>query len=80
MLDPERTRVDKRKKVKCPICGKPPGDDVKPFCSKRCQDVDLNRWLGGAYRIETDEAPDDMANDPRPREGAEGWPSDNDKF
>jgi endogenous inhibitor of DNA gyrase (YacG/DUF329 family) len=36
---------------KCPICGKPPVDAFKPFCSKRCADVDLNRWLTGNYVI-----------------------------
>ncbi|HUH77947.1 MAG TPA: DNA gyrase inhibitor YacG [Devosia sp.] len=36
---------------KCPICGKPPVEAFKPFCSKRCADVDLNRWLTGAYVI-----------------------------
>lgn len=41
--------------LKCPICGKPAVFPYKPFCSKRCADVDLNRWLSGAYVIETDE-------------------------
>lgn len=36
---------------KCPICGKPAVEAYKPFCSKRCADVDLNRWLTGAYVI-----------------------------
>ena len=36
---------------KCPICGKPAADAFKPFCSKRCADVDLNRWLSGGYVI-----------------------------
>ncbi|ODT80809.1 MAG: DNA gyrase inhibitor YacG [Pelagibacterium sp. SCN 64-44] len=36
---------------KCPICGKPADEKVKPFCSKRCADIDLNRWLTGAYVI-----------------------------
>lgn len=35
----------------CPICGKPPVERYKPFCSKRCADVDLNRWLSGSYAI-----------------------------
>ena len=35
----------------CPICGKPAADRFKPFCSKRCADVDLNRWLTGSYVI-----------------------------
>lgn len=36
---------------KCPICGKPPVEAFRPFCSKRCADVDLNRWLTGSYVI-----------------------------
>jgi endogenous inhibitor of DNA gyrase (YacG/DUF329 family) len=43
---------------KCVICGRPVDDRFKPFCSKRCKNVDLQRWLGGHYRIETDELPD----------------------
>jgi endogenous inhibitor of DNA gyrase (YacG/DUF329 family) len=35
----------------CPICGKPTDAAFKPFCSKRCADVDLNRWLSGVYAI-----------------------------
>ena len=35
----------------CPICGKPSAEAFKPFCSKRCADVDLNRWLSGTYVI-----------------------------
>lgn len=41
--------------MKCPICGKPTVFLYKPFCSKRCADIDLNRWLTGAYVIESDE-------------------------
>ena len=35
----------------CPICGKPAVAASKPFCSERCRDVDLNRWLSGSYAI-----------------------------
>jgi len=35
----------------CPICGKPQVQKYRPFCSRRCADVDLNRWLSGAYAI-----------------------------
>lgn len=45
----------------CPVCGKPPELTFKPFCSSRCADVDLNRWLGGVYRVETNERPEDEA-------------------
>ena len=44
----------------CPICRrKPPADPYKPFCSKRCADVDLHRWLGGVYAVPTSEEPDE---------------------
>ncbi|MCB1499904.1 MAG: DNA gyrase inhibitor YacG [Bauldia sp.] len=33
----------------CPICGKPSIRTAYPFCSRRCADIDLNRWLSGAY-------------------------------
>jgi len=36
---------------RCPICGRPPSDATRPFCSPRCRDVDLNRWLKGSYVI-----------------------------
>jgi uncharacterized protein len=35
----------------CPICGKPSVEASRPFCSDRCKDVDLNRWLSGTYAI-----------------------------
>jgi endogenous inhibitor of DNA gyrase (YacG/DUF329 family) len=36
---------------KCPICGKPASTDYRPFCGKRCADLDLGRWLKGAYAM-----------------------------
>jgi len=36
---------------RCPICGKPPARDYRPFCSKRCADIDLGRWLNGVYAV-----------------------------
>lgn len=44
---------------KCAICGKPQDTHYRPFCSKRCADVDLNRWFTGAYAIPSVEADDD---------------------
>ena len=35
----------------CPECGKPANPATLPFCSPRCRDVDLNRWLSGSYVI-----------------------------
>ena len=46
----------------CPICGKPADPRLKPFCSARCADVDLNRWFTGAYAVPADE--DDEAEEP----------------
>jgi len=48
----------------CPICGKPADPKYRPFCSSRCADVDLARWLRGSYVIpgpalsEEDDRPD----------------------
>jgi endogenous inhibitor of DNA gyrase (YacG/DUF329 family) len=36
---------------RCPICGKDARHDTRPFCSRRCADIDLARWLGGSYVI-----------------------------
>lgn len=47
----------------CVICGKPKDEQYKPFCSKRCADVDLNRWFTGAYAIPAAET-----DDPKPEE------------
>jgi uncharacterized protein len=35
----------------CPICSKPADAKFTPFCSKRCADIDLSRWLKGSYAI-----------------------------
>jgi uncharacterized protein len=35
----------------CPICGKPRNPEFAPFCSPRCTDIDLGRWLKGGYAI-----------------------------
>ena len=43
----------------CPICGKASIQVIHPFCSKRCADVDLHRWLGGAYAIPVVDAVED---------------------
>ncbi len=54
---PERKAGDRR----CPICGAPASPAVRPFCSRRCADLDLGRWLKGQYRIPTAEPPEDGA-------------------
>ena len=37
--------------IPCAICGKPRVEKFRPFCSKRCADVDLQRWFTGGYAI-----------------------------
>jgi uncharacterized protein len=45
----------------CPICRKPAQPDYRPFCSKRCADVDLQRWLTGGYAVPVVEADEGAA-------------------
>ncbi len=52
----------------CPICGKPSIAAMRPFCSKRCADVDLHRWLGGVYAIPAAPEPDDEPDSPGGRD------------
>lgn len=40
----------------CPICAKPAQAEHRPFCSRRCADVDLQRWFSGAYAVPAEEA------------------------
>lgn len=54
----------------CPICGKPAVQRFKPFCSARCADIDLGRWLKGSYVI-PGEPVEDLAEQPRPRDAEE---------
>ena len=50
----------RKKSSKCAYCGQPIGVDKthRPFCSARCKQLDLGRWLGETYRIETEEPAD----------------------
>ena len=61
--------------MNCPICGRPtdPANPVeakyRPFCSRRCADVDLGRWLTGSYVVpgpEVDEEASSVQNDKEP--------------
>ena len=47
----------------CPICSKPSTREAYPFCSKRCADIDLNRWLSGGYSIPGSPVPGDDEED-----------------
>jgi uncharacterized protein len=50
--------------AKCVICGKPQDQKYRPFCSKRCADVDLNRWFSGGYAIPAEEEREPGDEDP----------------
>ena len=52
-----------RKGRACPHCGKPAVETYRPFCSKRCADLDLGKWLDGAYAIPVEEAPTEAVDD-----------------
>ena len=50
----------------CPICGKPRSEAYDPFCSKRCADVDLQRWLSDRYvvpAVENEDGPEETPSD-----------------
>ncbi|MEL6416689.1 MAG: DNA gyrase inhibitor YacG [Pseudomonadota bacterium] len=55
--------------MSCSICGKPTAHEYRPFCSKRCADIDLGRWLGGDYAIPGEPA---EIHDRSPSEDASG--------
>ena len=54
--------------MSCPICARDSDPKYRPFCSRRCADVDLGRWLTESYRIpaETEEEPEDTGTDDTP--------------
>lgn len=57
--------------MSCPICTKPAVAAYRPFCSRRCADIDLARWLGGRYAIPgtaEEEAPPPSAPLDEPRQ------------
>ncbi len=41
--------------MSCPNCNKPADAKYRPFCSKRCADIDLGKWLGGEYTLADEE-------------------------
>jgi hypothetical protein len=52
----------------CPICRAPAVQEFRPFCSRRCADIDLGRWLKGDYRVPTEEGPETGADSPEREE------------
>ena len=52
--------------MKCPTCGKPVNwkdNPVRPFCSERCQLVDLGKWVEGEYRVPGEPVPQEQRTD-----------------
>ncbi len=56
--DKKVTTIALTKGADCPECGKPSTLKYRPFCSKRCADLDLGQWLNEGYKIESDEESD----------------------
>jgi endogenous inhibitor of DNA gyrase (YacG/DUF329 family) len=51
MSEPRRRPPKGPKGRRCPVCGRPAAAAHDPFCSERCRQIDLGRWLKGAYHI-----------------------------
>jgi hypothetical protein len=73
----ERNDEESTLRGRCPICGAPTEPEFRPFCSRRCADVDLSRWLRGAYVIPAQSADDEQdelsqpgGGEARPGQGA----------
>jgi hypothetical protein len=64
-----------KKPVRCPICGKAAADGYRPFCSKRCADIDLGKWFSGRYAVAGRE--EDEGDEGSPESGGE--PSERDE-
>lgn len=63
---PAKSASGRDRKPTCPICGKPQVTEHRPFCSARCRDVDLHRWLNESYAIpvvQDDESLDEAAEE-----------------
>jgi hypothetical protein len=61
----------------CPVCNKPRSERYKPFCSRRCADIDLGRWLKGEYAIPSTPGLEEEEDIPASGEGVHR-PSGND--
>jgi endogenous inhibitor of DNA gyrase (YacG/DUF329 family) len=63
MTTPDDPNAPKAPGGRCPICGKPTVHAIRPFCSARCADIDLGRWVGGGYVIAGGESDADEDGD-----------------
>ena len=62
---------------RCPVCGAPAEAALRPFCSVRCADVDLSRWLHGVYAIAGGQQDADEDGDDTQAAQRSGQDSDN---
>ena len=67
------------KPVRCPICGKPATEVYRPFCSKRCADIDLAKWFSGSYAVAGREEDEGDGQDPFASRGDGGDKPDDDQ-
>ncbi|NND50400.1 MAG: DNA gyrase inhibitor YacG [Rhizobiales bacterium] len=58
MSESKAKLVHLRPKRPCPVCQTPSVHKYHPFCSARCADIDLHKWLGGHYAVPAVEQPD----------------------
>jgi hypothetical protein len=49
---------ERRGAAPCPVCAGPMAVEHRPFCSARCREIDLHRWLAGVYRVPSEEPPE----------------------
>jgi endogenous inhibitor of DNA gyrase (YacG/DUF329 family) len=61
-----------RTEARCPVCSKPVNANYRPFCTKRCADIDLGRWLKESYRVPTEEAVEEAESVPGRQSGQDG--------
>ena len=50
--------------MSCPICNRKADAKYQPFCSRRCADIDLGKWLTGSYAIPAQAIDDEIPEDP----------------
>lgn len=67
----DMTKPEDQKAKRCPICGKPATAEAAPFCSFRCANIDLGRWLGEKYTLPAEEDQEDEVLTPSPQQDSE---------
>jgi uncharacterized protein len=66
--DNSKTKAKTKAAPGCAICGRPRVEKYAPFCSRRCADVDLYRWLNGKYAIAANEDSEEESSEVRPED------------